>query len=97
MDKNSLEASNKGSSDKDFGKESNHNEDSKDISTPKKDSPLGLMSAKHIYSLITNAIKALLGERGLRTNFYIKPHMKRIDMLCIPHGYQLLKFNQFNV
>jgi len=54
------------------------------------------MSVEQIQSLITNAVKAQLGEGSRKTNLYTKPHTKRIDLLRMPHGYQLPKFNQFD-
>ena len=63
---------------------------------PKKDFALGLMSAEQIQSLIANAIKAQLSGGSHKTNLYMKPYTKRIDLLRMPHGYQPPKFNQFN-
>ena len=88
----SSETSNKGSGDKEFDKECNHDEDSDDGRVTKRGSVLDSMSAEHIQSLIANAVKAQLGEGNCKTNLYTK----RIDLLRMPHGYQPPKFNQFD-
>jgi len=96
LKKKSSEASNKGSGDENYNKESNHDEDSNDEHVPKRGFVLGLMSAEQIQSLIANVIKAQLGEGSRKMNLYTKPCTKWIDLLRLPHGYQPPKFNQFN-
>ena len=54
------------------------------------------MSIEQIQSIIANAVKAQLGGGSRKTHLYTKPYTKRIDVLCMPHSYQPLKFNQFD-
>jgi len=54
------------------------------------------MSVELIQNLIANAVKAQLGGESHKTHLYTKPYTKRIDALCMPHGYQPPKFNQFD-
>jgi len=54
------------------------------------------MSAKQIQNLIANVVKTQLGEGNRKTNLYTEPYTKRIDLLRMPYGYQLPKFNQFD-
>jgi len=51
------------------------------------------MHVEQIQSLIVSAIKAQLGRGSRKTHLYIKPYVKRINVLHMPHGYQSLKFN----
>jgi len=79
--------------DEDSEKESNHDEDYDDERVPKRGFVLGSMSAEQIQSLITNVVKAQLGEGSRKTNLYTKLYKKRIVLLRMPHGYQQPKFN----
>jgi len=51
-----------------------------------------LIIVEQIQDLIANAVKAQLGEGTRKTHLYTMPYTKRVDVLCIPHGYQPLKF-----
>ena len=82
--KKSSKASNKGSGDEDFDKESSHNEESDDGHILRKDSVLGSMFAEHIQSLIANAVMAQLDGGSRKINLYRKPYTKTIGLLRMP-------------
>ena len=46
--------------------------------------------------LIANVVKTQLGAGSQKSHLYTKPHVKRIDALPLPYGYQPPKFNQFD-
>jgi len=46
--------------------------------------------------LIANAVKAQLGGGVRKTHLNTKAGIKRVDVLCILHGYQPPKFQQFD-
>jgi len=92
LEKKSSETSNKDSDEE----ESNRAEESNDERKARKDRSLGSMSVEQIQNLIANAVKAQLGEGSRKTHLYTKPYTKRIGSLCMPHGYELPKFNQFD-
>jgi len=96
LKKKSSKASNKCSDAEDSDKESNHSEESDGEYKAKKDRSLGSMSVEQIQRLIANAVKAQLGGGSHKTHLYTKPYTKRNDALCMPHGYQPPKFNQFD-
>jgi len=54
------------------------------------------MTVKQIQDLIANAVKIQLGGAARKTHLYSKPYTKRVDVLYMPHGYQPLKFQQFD-
>jgi len=64
--------------------------------TPKNVKSSGSMTIEYIQDLIANAVKVQLGESSCRTHKCIKPYTKRVDASCMPHGYQPLKFQQFD-
>jgi len=92
LEKKSFKASNKGLGAEDSDKVSNHSVESDDEHKAKKDRFLGSMYVEQIQNLIANAVKAQLGGRSHKTHLYTKPYTKRIDALCMPHGYQPPKF-----
>jgi len=96
LEKRPIETSNKCSDVEDSDHESYYNEKSDNERKSKKDHSLVSMLVEHIQSLIANAVKAQLGEESCKTHLYTKPYTKRIDALCMPRGYQPLKFNQFD-
>jgi len=54
------------------------------------------VSVKQFQSLILNDVKTQLEEGSNKANLYTEPYTKRIDLLHMPYGYQLPKFNQFD-
>jgi len=96
LEKKFPEASNKGSGAEDSDKEAHRSEEFDNDCKAKKDCSLGSMLVEHIQSLIANAIKAQLRGGSYKTHLYTKPYTKRIDALCMLHGYQPPKFNQFD-
>ena len=58
----------------------------------KNDRSINLMSVEQIQNLIANAVKAQLGGGSHKTHLYTKPYTKKIDAVCMPHGYQPPKF-----
>jgi len=79
-----------------------HTEASDNEKQSKKGIPLknvkssGSITIEQIQDLIANAVKVQLGEGSCRTQLYSKPYTKIIDALCMLHGYQTPKFQQFN-
>ena len=69
---------------------------SKKGSTPKHVKSSGSMTIEQIQDLTANIFKAHLGEDSRRTHLSNKPYTKRVDALCMPHGYQPPKFQQFD-
>ena len=63
---------------------------------PKNDGPPSLMIVKQIQDLTANAVKVQFGEGLRRTDLYTKPFTEMVDAICMPHGYQPPKFQQFN-
>jgi len=59
---------------------------------PKNDKSSGSMTVEQVQDLIANAVKAQLGGSHI-THLYTKPYTKRVNTLCMPHGYQPLKFH----
>jgi len=51
------------------------------------------MTIEQIQDLITNVVKAQLGDGSRRTYLYTKPYTKRFDALRMSHGYQPLNSN----
>jgi len=80
----------------DSGKESNHNNEFDDECKPKRNSSLSLISVEQIQSLIADVVNAQLGGDSCKTHLYRRPYTKRINAICMPHGYQPPKFQQFN-
>ena len=54
------------------------------------------MTVEQIQDLIANAVKIQLGGGARKTRIYMKPYIKGVDMLYMPHGYQPPKFHQLN-
>jgi len=96
LEKKSFDASRKGLGTKDSDKESIHSEECDDKCKAKKDRFISLMSVEQIQNLIANVVKAQLGGGSHKTPLYTKPYTKRIDALCMPHGYQPPNFQQFD-
>jgi len=67
---------------------SNSEKQSMKGATPKHVKSSGSMTIEQIQDLIANAVKAQLGECSRKTYLYTKPYTKRVDALCMPHGYQ---------
>jgi len=89
----SAQSSTKDSESKDSGKVSIHIEASDNEKQPKKGTtPKNVkasrsMTIEQIQDLITNVVKAQLGEGSRRTNLYTKPYTRRVDALLMPQGY----------
>jgi len=96
LENKSFKASNKGLGAEDSDKVSNHNVKFDNERNAKKDRSLCSKYVEQIQNLIANAVKAQLGGRSHKTHLYTKPYTKRIDALCMPHGYQPPKFQQFD-
>jgi len=93
LEKQPLEACNKGSQSKESDNEPNHSEDPDKKTRLKKYSSLCSLSIEQIQSLVADAVKYQLGEGSFRTHHYSKPYIKRIAALKMPVGYQPQKFH----
>ena len=102
LEKRSAQSSSKDSESEDAGKVSVQIEASDNEKQPKKGITFknikssGSMTIEQIQDLIANTVKAHLGEGLHITHLNTKLYTRRVDALCLPHGYQPPKFQQFD-